>query len=91
MYPREIDDIDAVDEVNASNPPDWMVDGAPKMMQTASEIAARLVAEGYSEEQAYEIALERLQDEENIEEDTIHTVEETDLAGDVAASDDVEI
>jgi uncharacterized protein YdaT len=85
MYPRDIDEMNEIDEVNASNPPDWMVAGAPKMMQTAAEIAARLVAEGYSEEQAYEIALERLQDEENIEEDTIHTVEETDLT-----SDDVE-
>jgi hypothetical protein len=89
MYPREVDDIETVDEVNASNPPDWMVDG-PKMMQTASEIAARLVAEGYSEEQAYEIALERLQDEENIEEDTIHTIEEAELSAD-ANVDDVEI
>ncbi len=80
MYPREVDNIENVDEVDASNPPDWMVQGAPKMMETAAEIQGRLIAEGYSEEQAAEIALERMQDDETIEDETIHTIEESELS-----------
>ena len=66
-------------QINSSNPPDWMLEETPKMMQRASEIAARLIEEGYAEEQAYEIALERLQDEDLSEEDNLHTVEEAEL------------
>lgn len=71
-----------VDKREATNPPEWMVQGSPKMMERASEIAAKLVEEGYSEEQAYEIATESLQDEEVIEEDTIRTVDEAELTAD---------
>lgn len=63
-------------EISANNPPEWMLD--ERMLQKAAEISARLVAEGYSEEQAYEIALERLQDdgEEPLEGGTLREIDE---------------
>ncbi len=45
------------------NPPGWITEMNPDLMQRAAEIAATLIEEGYNEEQAYEIALERLQEE----------------------------
>jgi hypothetical protein len=75
-------------EVDVSNPPEWMVQGSPKMIERASEIAARLIEDGYSEEQAYEIAVETLQDDEGIEEGTMRTIDEAelDLDDDISSS-----
>jgi hypothetical protein len=48
-------------EVNA---PEWMAEIDPSVMQKAAAIASRLIEEeGYSEEQANQIALERAQEE----------------------------
>lgn len=48
------------DDILPENPPEWFSDMNPRMRR-AEEIARRLIEEeGYSEEQAYEIALERL-------------------------------
>jgi hypothetical protein len=66
-------DVDELANVEASNPPEWMT--KPRMLERASEISAKLLEEGYSEEQAYEIALERLQGDENLEDD-MHTIDE---------------
>jgi uncharacterized protein YdaT len=56
-------------EITPDNPPDWMSDLNPEILQRAAEIAAQLIEEGYSEEQAYEIALERLEEEGGGEEE----------------------
>ena len=47
------------------NLPDWMIEKHPEQLQKIAGDAQRLIQEeGYSEEQAYEIALERLQEED---------------------------
>ena len=71
MIPRRDEDI------VASNPPTWMSESSPRLLERAAGIAERLIAEGYSEEQAYEIALERLQDEDEDDE----AIDETDVRG----------
>jgi hypothetical protein len=47
------------------NLPDWMIEKHPEQLDQIAADAQKLVQqEGYSEEQAYEIALERLREEE---------------------------
>ena len=47
------------------NLPDWMIEKHPEALDKIAGFAQRLVQEeGYSEEQAYEIALERMREEE---------------------------
>lgn len=47
------------------NLPDWMLEKHPEQLNKIGDYAQRLVQEeGYSEEQAYEIALERMREEE---------------------------
>ena len=47
------------------NLPDWMLEKHPEELEKIAGFAQRLVQdEGYSEEQAYEIALERMREEE---------------------------
>lgn len=72
MVPRRDEDI------VPNNPPKWMLELSPQLMDRAARIAAQLIDDGYSEEQAYEIALERLQEEEN---EPLESIESTDLYG----------
>lgn len=47
------------------NLPDWMIEKHPEQFDKIAADAQHLIQqEGYSEEQAYEIALERLREEE---------------------------
>lgn len=47
------------------NLPDWMIEKHPEALDKIAGYAQKLVQqEGYSEEQAYEIALERMREEE---------------------------
>lgn len=63
---------DWIDDLEPVNPPDWLKEMNPDLLARAAEIAARLIDEGYSEEQAYEIALERLQEEGGGDEDELY-------------------
>lgn len=46
------------------NLPDWMLEKHPEAMDKIARYAQELIQnDGYSEEQAYEIALERMKDE----------------------------
>lgn len=68
------------EDIMPNNPPKWMLELSPELMSRAARIAARLIEDGYSEEQAYEIALERLQEEDESEDEAIdETAESNDI------------
>lgn len=67
------------EEIVPNNPPTWMSELSPRLMEQAADVAARLIEEGYSEEQAYEIALERLEEED--EDEATNAREDTDIYG----------